>query len=356
MTTGIVSIDDLRAVRYASAASFGLDTISKVLSADLEFYNGLVNEQMNYLAVPLTEQARVWGSSATIGFQEMDEFGKPISAKNTVGSTVMFPIRVFAAALGFTEKWLQLHTPAELVERYDQIKRGHAENMLLRIRKAIFNDGNFTQVDPFNSVSLSVKRLLNADSTAIPDFGGKSFTAASHTHYLAVSGSECVNADIDDLFTHVSEHGMTKGLKLFINQDQKANVTGLSKFTALSSDLIAYGGVNSTIAKLDFSDMGNQFIGYWDNSHEVWVKPSQMIPADYVMVAATEEVEKVLGYRQLPAPELQGLRIDAQYSNFPLVAQNAEWIGDFGVWNRMGAAVMITSGSTWVDPTLTVNS
>lgn len=351
----INSINDLKAVTYASAAEFGIDTINKILSEDLVQYNAMLVEQMSYLAQAVTVQSKTYGTSGTLDMTEVDEFSQAVSKKASVGETVSFPIHVYQSVLGFTEKWMQLHTPAELVERYLQLRRGDSERMLLEVRKAIFNDTNFTQTDPFNGVSLAVKRLLNADSTKIPQFGGESFTAASHSHYNVCSGSILDVAGVTEVLADVSEHGKTKGLALFVNQADVANLSGLSLYTALSSDLMVYGNSDSTVTKLNRSDTSNRMIGLWDNQYEIWQKPAQMIPSGYVLAAATAEVEKVLGFRQLESPALQGLRIDAMYSNFPLIAQNAENIYGFGVWDRMAAAVVI-SGSQWANPTLTVSS
>ena len=347
-TTGLFSINDLRQVNYASAMKYGLDTINQVLAADLAQYNAAVAEQMRFLAEPLTEQARVYGTSAKIDMTEMDEFGRPISKKNVVGQTVAFPIKTFASALGWTEKFLQLHTPAELVAQYDQIRRGHSEQLLLQIKKAIFNSSNYSQTDPYNSVSLAVKRLINADSSVIPEFGGTTFAGASHTHYLATASGSFAATDIDALISTVAEHGLTKGLKVFVNGADIAAISALTGFTALSSSLLF--GTSGTNQKLDMSDVSNYLAGLWDGLYEVWVK-NLMIPSGYIMCVATDEVEKLLGFRQLPQPELRGLPFDAMFSDKPLVAQNAEAIFGFGVWNRLSGAVM-SKVDTWANPTL----
>jgi len=194
-----------------------------------------------------------------------------------------------------------------------------------------------------------VKRLLNADSTKIPQFGGASFTGSTHTHYLAKAGSSLALSDIQSAITHVREHGMTKDVKVFINASNKATVVALTGFVALSSAFIAYNATDSTIVKLDNSDLSNQMIGYIDDC-EVWVKP--FIPANYILVAATGESEKVLGYRQLPQAEMQGLQIAAPYGNFPLIAEHATAVFGFGVWNRLGSAALYIGDTTWANPTI----
>jgi len=343
------SLDDLRAVKYASAASFGLDTINSVLQADLAQYNAMVSESLAWLAEPVTEQQRVYGTSAQIDMFEIDEFGKPVGGKNIVGETVAFPIRNFASGWGFTDQSFKIATPAEIAERYLQVRRGHADRMVKEIQKAIFNDTNFTFVDPFNKVSLGVKRLINADSSKIPQFGGATFTGSTHTHYLAKAGSSLALTDITAAITHVREHGMSKGVRVLINASNKATVTALTGFVALSSAFIAYNATDSTIVKMDNSDLSNQMIGYISDC-EVWVKP--YVPANYILVAATEEAEKVLGYRQLPQAEMQGLQIAAPYSNFPLIAEHATATYGFGVWNRLGAACLYIGDTSWANPTI----
>jgi hypothetical protein len=351
MTTGIYSLEDLRAVKYASAAEFGLDTINKTLQAELANYNAQMREQMMLLAEPLTEQSRIYGTSGIALMAEVDEFGKGVSQKDSVGVTVSFPLKVFAAALGWTEKHLQMATPAEMAEKMIKVQKGYAAAVTKAVKQAIFNNTNYNFTDHLvNGVTLGVKRLINADGSVIPNSpSGATFDGSTHTHYLARAAA-LANSDIDGAISTVTEHGNTHGLKMFVNLSNKAAVTALSKFKALDSALLAYSGVTSTITKLNTNDFENQMIGYWDGYVEVWVKP--WVPANYILVAATEEPEKLLGYRELPQPSMQGLRIDAPFGIAPLVAQNAEAIFGFGVWNRLAGSVLYIGGTTWTNPTI----
>lgn len=353
---GINSISDLEQVKYASAAEYGLDSINEILAADLQDYNDDLLFQMQAFAKPVTVQAMVYGTSASLDMTEVGEFSRALSSKESVGETVMFPIRIYETILGFTRHFFELKTVAELVERYLQMQAGHTQRMMLEMRKALFNSSNYTYVDPFDSVSLSVKRLLNADSTKIPNgAGGEVFTIASHSHYNVCSGSILDVAGVDEVIDDVAEHGKVKGLKLFINKDELSNLSGLSKYTALSTDLMVYGNTDSTRSKLDIENTGNRMVGLWDNRYEVWIKPSTFVPSGYAIACATEEVEKALAFRQLAAPSMQGLRIDAPLVDHPLLSEVGQAIYGFGVFDRTAAAVVI-SGSVWADPTLTVTS
>lgn len=349
--TGINTIEDLRLVKYASAAEFGLDTINKVLQQDLANFNAAMNDQIKLLAEPLTEQSRVYGTSGSLQFDELDEFGVPVSRKNPVGETVSFPLRFFGASIGFTERAFALKTPAELVEKVLQGQRGYAETVTREMKRAIFNNANYNFVDSlYNGVTLGVKRFINADSSTIPVApDGTTFDGSTHTHYLA-RASTLANTDIDGVLDTVAEHGLNAGLKLFINKAQVSDLSGISstKFVPLSSAFISYNASDSTIVRMDLSDTANYLAGYWDGKYEVWVK--SWIPANYILAAAVDEPEKPLGYRQLPG--LQGLRIDAEYEQFPLIAKNMVAQFGFGVWNRLAGAVLYIGATSWANPSL----
>jgi hypothetical protein len=349
--TGIVTIDDLRAVKYASAGTYGLDTINTVLQADLNYYNQIVQEQLNLMAESATEQQRVYGTSGLVEMVEVDEFGMAPTKKNSIGETVGFPLKNFQSGLGWTSKFLEIATPAELTERYLQVQHGHAANINVEIKKAIYNNANYSFVDKLtNGVTLGIKRFINADSSKIPNSpAGVAFDGSTHTHYIART-STLANADVDKAISLVTEHGLTKGLMLVISLVDKATISALTNFKALDSALMAYSGVTSTVAKLDMSDLENQLIGYWNGNVEVWVKPWAV--ANYVLCLAVDVAEKPLVFRQRPQATLQGLRIVADFESHPLVARVMEAEFGFGVWNRLAGSVLYIGNTTWANPTL----
>jgi hypothetical protein len=352
MATGTYSLNDLLAVKNASAAEFGLDTINQVFQADLAYYNGLVNEQVGYFAERGTEQSRIYGTSGKIDMMEVDEFGAAPSGKLSTGVTVSFPLKLYKSSLGWTSKYLEIATPAELAAQFLQVRTGHNAAMTKEIKKAIYNKDNYTFVDRLvNGVSLGIKRFANADGSVLPSSpAGVTFDGATHTHYIGTSSGSFTNSDIDNLISTVTEHGMTRGLKLFINLADKAVITGLSNFKALALPYISYNATDATMQTIDNSDLENQMIGYWGNSGvEVWVKPYTV--ANYLLCVATEMPEKPLVLRERPQAGLQGLRIMAEYNAYPLVAQSMEAEFGFGVWNRVAGAVMYKS-TVFANPTI----
>jgi len=350
--TGSYSIDDLLAVRFASAGSFGLDTINKVLQADLDYYNVGVTEQLGLFAEPVTEQQRIYGTSAMIDMVEIDEYGAAPTKKNLTGVTCGFPLRLFSSSIGWTSKYFEIATPAEIAAQYLQVRKGHAAKMTQEIKKAIYNNANYTFVDKLtNGVSLAIKRFINADSSVIPNSpAGVSFDGSSHTHYLAKAGASLANADIDGLVSTVTEHGNTQALMLVISLSNKAAISALTGFKKLSSPELVYNATDATVARLDMSDLENQMIGLWNETIPVWVKPWAI--ENYVLCVATGAAEKPLAFRQRPQTALQGLRIVAEINDYPLISKSMEAEYGFGVWNRLAGGVLYTGGTTWANPTI----
>lgn len=356
---GSYSVSDLYAYRLASAATFGLDTIRRTIVADLAYWSDFVGEELGLLAQPVTEQSKVYGTQSSGYFQKLDEFGRPFPQKNTPGATVSFPIERFGDGLQFSDLFLNTCTVGELLDKYDQKRKNHMMTVNREISRSLYLNANYTFVDKLmNGVSLAVKRLLNADSALIPDSpAGVTFDGATHQHYLGITGSSVANADIDYLVDHVTEHGNTRGVKLFIALSDSDAISGLTNFIH-PLDI----GLNTPFSRTQdfaratqFEDMENRFIGCWRNSAcEVWVKPYAV--ALHVLCAATSMAEKVLGYRQFPVAALQGLRVIDQEVSHPLINAWFEHYFGFGVWSRNMAAIMdIGNQATYTNPTFAVS-
>jgi len=346
--TGIYGVDDLLAVRNASAAEFGYDKIFDALKADLSFYNGLVQEQLGLFAADVTEQSRVYGGSVLHQMTEVDEFGVAPGQKAYVTGDVSFPLRLFSSSIGWTQKYLDIATPSELMSEYLAVRGGHSYELNRQIQKAIYNNANYTFVDKMtNGVSLTIRRFVNADSQAIPDFNGVSFDGSTHTHYKA-RVSTLANSDIDSLISNVTEHGHTRGLMLVISLANKATITALTGFTPLGNAVMVYNATDTTKVALDNTDLNNQHIGYWGDI-PVWVKPYAV--DKYVLCISTEG-EKPLGFRQRPQDSLKGLRLVSEIPGFPLISKSFE--AEFGVAvnSRTSGAVLYIGGTTWANPTI----
>jgi len=353
-TNGIYSISDLLKVKNASAADFGIETINNTIQAETAYTNNYVNEMLADLAQPTTNQIEVWGGNSAHLMTEVDELGEALPQKQTVGINAAAPLKRFTQKLGWTQKFFELKTPAEIAQQYLALRKGYMLEIQRQIKKSIFNNVRADFVDKlYNNVTLTnVYPFINADSTTLPDSpAGVTFSGASHDHYIGEGTltHEFVQALVDT----VTEHGNTKGLKLFIAlADVEHYLAFDAGFTSLPDE-----ATQTLLTKLvsgktkDNNDLENRQIGYWAGGIPVFVKPFMI--EHYHLCVATEMPEKALLYRQRPQSSLQGWRIAAPYSEYPMFAEVAEAEFGFSVFNRVMGAVYYDANATYAVPTIT---
>lgn len=350
-TTGTHDLASLAANRFQSAAEFGIDTIAEVLERDLAAHNAAVEEMMAELAVPTTDQQRIYGTSVTGDMVEVDDYGRSATQRQLPGATVGFPLKANQYALGWTEKWMQLKTPADLAAGVIAAKRAHQRKLRVEIQRAILFSGNYNFVDFLEAgITLGVKRLVNADSQQIPDGpNAEVFDGATHTHYLARAGGAIAASDVNGAINTVVEHGHGNMVKIAISKTDEATFRALTGFQAYVDERVVYRNTDTPARTLDTTRIDNRAIGIF-GAAEVWVKP--WMPANYLFVWDASGLTSPLAFRQRVQPSLRGLRIAATNSAFPLTAQYMEAEFGFGAWNRTNGAVLFFGNTTYADPTL----
>lgn len=350
MTNGIFSIEDLLQVKNASVVTFGIDKINATYQADLDYFNGQLDEQLGDLVYKTTEHTLLFGGAAErLGFSEVDEMGSAVSAKVKGGASVNVPLKRFESAVGWDASYLQLATPAEMTTAYLAVRSAYAESVSSEISKAMFIKDNFNTKDELaTGLSLSVKRLLNADGMVIPSYRSNSFNKATHTHYLVQADTTLASSDVTGLINHVAEHG-GKSLKIYVNYADASKLSALSGFVGLASSVIVYN--NSDVSRFvndPEADPYNKLIGHFA---EIPVYTRSWVPAGYVLCFASDVNEKVLAMRVRPQAALQGLRIDSKFINAPLQADNFRSEYGFGAYGRQNAAILYLSNTAYVNPT-----
>lgn len=356
--TGTYDISSLLAARFQSVAEFGMDTIAQVLQNELDAHNMNTQMMLSGLVDFTTDRQRKYGSAVDANdMMEVDEYGRAPTKRVKPGATVGFPLKLFQYPIGWTEKWMQTHTPADMAQMVVGAQMSHTRRIQLELQRAIFRATNFTFNDHLvDNVDLAVKRLLNADGDPIPAGPfGDTFDGSSETHYFgataAWSGATAAQkaADLDNLITQLLEKGHGGQVVLLINRAQESDVTALTAtspaFTLYRDDRINYVASDNTRDVLDRSRVDNRAIGIF-GAAEVQVRP--WIPAGYVL-AVDFASEKPLALRQRASTGLQGLRIAAEHSTFPLTAQFMEAEFGVGVWTRTNGVALYTGGTSWTD-------
>ncbi len=349
--TGTLDISSLLAARFQSAVAFGLSTIQRILEADVAAHNTIVLQMVSEICEVTTDRQRIYGTSASGEMVEVDEFGRSPTQKSAPGATVGFPLRLFQYGLGWTQKWLETRTPADLAIAVQAAEKAHLKAIQKEVKRAIFLSANYTFNDHLvDKVDLAVKRFINADSAGIPEGpNGEAFDGATHTHYSPVAALDA--ASLTALIDNVVEHGHGGMVKVAIARANEAAVRGLTGFTAYQDPRLVFGASTTGVpgTRLDITRLDNRAIGIY-GAAEVWVKPWAI--ANYAFAWDAAAAQKPLGFRQRQQQTLQGLRIAAQLDTHPLHAQYMEAEYGIGVWTRTNGGVLYFNGGAYVDPTI----
>jgi len=346
---GTLDISSLLAVQHQSVAEFGLDTIQKILANDLVAHNTLVNQMVADFCDMTTERQRKWGTSINGEMVEVDEYGRAPGQRFAAGATGGFPLRLFQFPIGWTEKWMQTHTPADMATAVQGAEKAHLKRIQTELKRAMYLSSNYTFQDHLvDKVDLAVKRFVNADSMQIPEGpNGEAFDETTHTHYDANNGLAAANvkATIED----VIEHGHGAAVKVAINKTNETAVKALSGFEAYQDPRMILRVTDAPGKTLDISRLDNRAIGSFEGA-EVWGKPWAL--ASYALAWDASSPDKPLAYRQRTQTSLQGLRVAAVNSSYPLTAEFMEAEFGLAVWTRTNGAVLYFGGAQYTDPTL----
>jgi hypothetical protein len=348
--TGTLDIASLFAARNVTAVAFGLNTIERVLNADNDNYNFLVQQALRDLAETTTDRLRFAGSSIGGDMQEADEYSRIPTQKDFPGYPIGFPERKYQFAVGWTKQWEKKRSPADFATAQKAAQGADLRRIRYEIQKAIYGPTNYTFFDyNVDNAQLPVKAFVNADAAAIQNGpNGEIFNGSTHTHYdgSATLTAAALQAEIND----VVEHGYGRSVKVFINQVDAAAVQALPGFQAYPDPRVSLNANANqpNQERLDITRMDNRALGIFGQA-EVWTKPWAV--ANYAFITDTDpESPRPLIYRQ--DPDSQGLHIEAELDTFPLRAQYQEHVFGFGVWNRLNGAVLQFNNAVYSAPAL----
>ena len=357
---GTLSLSDLfEQGSNLSVTEFGEDRVWDQVRAWRAARERLLQEQMDALLVRTTDKLRRWGGIAgTTVMQMLDEFGAPAPQKASVTPSNMgYPLDRWGVGVQWTRHYFDKKTVAEFAAQLEEIARADSDRLANEIQRALYTPtNNLTYVDYLdNSVVLPIRRLVNADSTAIPVApDGTTFNGATHTHYLARVGALAAS-DITAVVDTVTEHYAAGQPRLYINKAQEAAVRGFtSNFKPLTSPMVEIRSTadqpTAGLGRLNMLSPNDRDIGLWDDKAIVTVKPWAL--ANYLL-AWMDGAPKPLAMR-VPArgPSQGELRVEADQENYPLRAQFLAREFGIAVNERTAAAVLYVGGTSYVSPTI----
>jgi hypothetical protein len=349
---GTYTLTDLRANRFTSVTEFGVDNINQILQNDLAATNAIVIELQGELAERSTDKQRIYGASIDGDMVEVDELARSATKKPSVGSGVGFPLKNFQYPIGWDERWIKRASVGELAERAMAAETAYLKAHRRDLKRALFLSSNYTSRD-INSVpitDLAVKRLVNADSMAIPNGpDGSTFNAATHTHYLATATMTA--AGLTAAINTVIEHGFGERIIAAFNYADEATVRTLTGFVPAPDYRVI--PANNAAYTRDVTNPGsyyNRFIGIF-GAAEVWIKPWAI--ANYAFIWDAGSSMKPLVLREDSVNGFQGLRLAAQLDTYPLYAQYFEAMFGYGAYTRTNGAAWYFASASYTDPTIT---
>jgi hypothetical protein len=352
---GTLGTLDTLASSQQTIAQYGEDNAWSDINRALEIHNRILNSSMMGLVERTTDRQRRYGGAASGVMVKKDEWGRSDAQKVSAGVTVGFPLELFDYSVQWNRKFMENAVASELAAQFTAAADAHRSRMQNEMLRALMVPTNYTFDDHLvDHVDLAVKRLVNADSAAIPlGPNGEEFDGATHTHYLA-RVSTLAASDITGAINTVIEHHSVGQPKLYINRANEAAVrafTGAGEFLAYQpvSIMPSDNTARAVGGPLPGAPLDNRPIGIWGTSNtEVWVKP--WIPANYMFAYVSgSPAPLVLRTRTAGGG---GLTVAAEDEHYPLRARTLESEFGFGVWTRTNGAVLYVGGTSYTAPTI----
>jgi hypothetical protein len=293
---------------------------------------------------------------------EVDEYGlADVQKVSVAGYDIGFPLKAYQYAVGWTRRYLERATVGEVAANLVAAQAADIRNIKREILRALFRATNYTFIDRLtDGTSLPVKALQNADGAGIPmDQWGNTFNSATHTHLVGRAGGSLAASDISALVDNVTEHAESGELVIYIPLGLQTTVEGFtSNFKTLQAPLIDPGPGSTADVVLNGQkdnpyDVNDKLIGIWDGFVRVYVKP--WMPANYILayMRGGNMGGSALEYRRPTLAVAANFRLVWEDEHYPLRARTMEREFGIGVWNRLGAAILYTGGTSYVQPTLT---
>lgn len=323
-------------------------------------------------------------------FEEATEFGIPTAIRPQPTPTARaYPFKWYDTRTAYTFQFLaggpgqaEGASSAQLDAHLSTVMEADNKLQFQQVMKALFNNVNRSVL--IDGVTFPVTALYNADGQYIPDVDGKSFNAATHTHYLSSGANTGQTAfdpqDVLDVARTVEEHGYNRanGYNILIvmnPDDANASVAKYVRNTVFASggattvtslyDFIPSQGANLTMQLPPGYTLAgglppNQFAGL--NVAGSWgpylIVTANQIPTGYMVAVATRgagTTSNVIGIREHSNPGLRGLvlRPGNTSAQYPLI--DSYFIRGLGtaVGPRGAAAIMkldATGGPYTVPP------
>lgn len=346
---GFIGLQDLYNQRVATA---GIAQVWEAISLSAQEYNRVMSNMMSEMVEPVTnaqEQIELPGDGT---LQPLDEWGNPLPVQPSGSYQVAFPIQGAGTAWGTNRVTAALMTVEEANRLTLDVFRRDADWLIRHIMATLFDNTTWVYQDkagPGGTKGLgaiTIQPLANGDSVTYVKAGASA--PATDTHYLAQAAAiaDATNP-YPTIYTELVEHPSNSGpIKCYIPTALVSTTQALTNFIAVADPDVMLGGLNAQLSGSIDVGFGDRVLGKVDGC---WIIEWGRLPADIILAHASGT--PVIGMREYPAPELQGLFPERHSPDGNTVVNRFLRYAGFGVRNRVAAVVYRVGNGSYAIPT-----
>lgn len=332
-----------------------VETIQTAVAESLAEYSRQVNGLMSQMVEQTTDYKRRYQLPSAGTLQPLDNNGIPHPVVPSGFYDIAFPIYGAGTAWG-TDRLSRAAMTVGDANRFtmDAMTRD-GDWMRRHILAALFTNATYTYTDEAYG-ALTINTLANGDAVL---YTKKNGTASTDTHYFAQAAAIANGTNpFPTMYTALDEHPSNRGpYTAYVASSLTATIVALTNFRDINDTSVGWADTVSlstftfdknVTSKDQFTNgIGDRVLGYVDGMRVVeW----SALPTDYIIFHA-ESANDVLGMRQYPQPELQGLFPEFWNLNGNHIESRLLRYAGFAVQNRIGAGVYRIGNGSYAIPT-----
>lgn len=350
---GFVGLEELGRFRIDQIEN-GVGVVRDAVERTLA-YNNARNERFRAAlstGVNVAKELYEMPSGGTL--QDIDEHDNPLPTVQLAAQDVAFPIRGGGDATGNDRISRALMTVNDANRAVQQAtlrdKKWHVNYMMAAVmRSTPYQFLDRTRRTYRGAGSLTIKPLANGDTDTY--ITGQGSGVATENHYLVLEGAiSASNTPFARIYDELVEHADTdQEVDVYVAKNLVSAVELLPNFHEPRDPNITYGSGQTTVARGD-KGIGDRYVGYVDGCHIIRMNS---LPDNYIF--AQLRGARPLGYRQYPAPSVQGLFQETHSPDGNHLETRFLRYGGYGVRNRVGALAMqvgVAEGGSYTAPNL----
>jgi hypothetical protein len=340
-----------------------LNEIWREFSATLLLNNRRRNVLIDLLSFNVSAPIEDVPQLATSDFEEASEFGVPKGIRGGDYFSLGYDFKWYDLAVRYTWMYLAEASAAQVESLHNMALEADNRLIFTKIMKAMFSNINRTAT--IRGTAVNVYPFYNNDGTTPPDYNMNTFTN-THNHYLSSGAATVTFGDLDEMETHLVEHGYGRQqgsrLLLLVNRVELATIRGFRVASGATYDFVPAAGqapfllptnTGGVVGQVPTSVGGLPVAGAYGN----WIViESDFIPAAYMLGFATggeQQASNPVGFRQHANAGLRGMRqVKGPDPDYPLIDSYYQRGFGTGVRHRGAAAIMKISAGAYTIPAI----